>query len=370
KDKQLEPKLYDGNVIKNTSAIVIPDSEETLMLAEENLSKMLLKQHDPMMLEKKVNTTPVDYNSMNFSDLNPSCRPTKVEVPKEHPKFSMGLRSKDEALEFIIKFLKMIQVRLKTHVCRIRTDNRTEFVNQTLRDYYEKVGISYETAVARSPRQNENVSKASSFLDVIPTVVHTIAPNLEHFNKWTKDHPLDNIIEEEIDFEESFSPVARLDAIRIFLAFAAHMNMIVYQVDVKTSFLNDIMREEVYVSQPNGFVDNDNPNHVYKLKKALYGLKQVPRTIFEKYGMESSDPVDTPMVEKSKLDEDTQRKAIDPTHYHGMIVTLMYLTTSRPDLTFALCMCAWYQAKPIEKHLHAIIRIFKYLRGTVNRGIL
>ncbi|GJX97657.1 retrovirus-related pol polyprotein from transposon TNT 1-94 [Tanacetum coccineum] len=271
--------------------------------------------------------------------------------------------------------------------------------------------------------------------------------------------------EEGIDFEESFAPVARLDAIRIFLAYAAHMNMIVYQMDVKTAFLNGILREEVYVSQPDGFVDQDNPNHVYKLKKALYGLKQAPRawydllskfllsqefskgtvdpTLFirrqgkdillvqiyvddiifasttpelcdqfskimcskfkmsmmgkisfflglqisqsprgiflnqskyaleslKKYGMESSDPVDTPMVEKSKLDEDTQGKAVDPTHYRGMIGTLMYLTASRPDLTFVVCMCARYQAKPTEKHLHAVKRIFKYLRGTVNQGL-
>ncbi|GJU70053.1 hypothetical protein Tco_1256312 [Tanacetum coccineum] len=85
--------------------------------------------------------------------------------------------------------------------------------------------------------------------------------------------------------------------------------------------------------------------------------------------MESSGPVDTPMVEKSKLDEDTQGKAVDPTHYHGMVGTLMYLTASRPDLTFSVCMCARYQAKPTEKHLHAVKRIFKYLRGTVNRGL-
>ncbi|GJS87988.1 retrovirus-related pol polyprotein from transposon TNT 1-94 [Tanacetum coccineum] len=87
--------------------------------------------------------------------------------------------------------------------------------------------------------------------------------------------------EEGIDFEESFAPVARLDAIRIFLAYAAHMNMVVYQMDVKTAFLNGILREEVYVSQPDGFVDQDNPNHVYKLKKALYGLKQAPRAWYD-----------------------------------------------------------------------------------------
>ncbi|GJV15893.1 retrovirus-related pol polyprotein from transposon TNT 1-94 [Tanacetum coccineum] len=201
-------------------------------------------------------------------------------------------------------------------------------------------------------------------------------------------------------YKESFAPVARIEAIRIFLAFAAHKNMIVYQMDVKTAFLNGILHEEVYVSQPDGFVDQDNPNHVYKLKKALYGLKQALRAwynllsnflltqdfskgttdptlfirrqgndILLKYGMESSDPVDTPMVKKSKLDEDPQGKAMDPTHYRGMVGTLMYLTASRPDIMFVVCMCARYQANPTEKHLHAIKRIFKYLRGTVNRGL-
>ncbi|GJR68342.1 hypothetical protein Tco_0592790 [Tanacetum coccineum] len=86
--------------------------------------------------------------------------------------------------------------------------------------------------------------------------------------------------------------------------------------------------------------------------------------------MESSGPVDTPMVEKSELEEDPQGKAVDTTHYCGMVGTFMYLTASRPDLTFAVCMCAQYQAKPTEKHLHAVKRIFKYLRGTINRGLL
>ncbi|GJZ85294.1 hypothetical protein Tco_0650633 [Tanacetum coccineum] len=85
--------------------------------------------------------------------------------------------------------------------------------------------------------------------------------------------------------------------------------------------------------------------------------------------MESCDPVDTPMVEKSKLDEDTQGKAVDPIHYRGMVGTLMYLTSSRPDLVYVVCMCARYQARPTEKHLHAVKRIFRYLRGTVNRGL-
>ncbi|GKE64092.1 retrovirus-related pol polyprotein from transposon TNT 1-94 [Tanacetum coccineum] len=160
------------------------------------------------------------------------------------------------------------------------------------------------------------------------------------------------------------------------------MNMIGYQMDVKTAFLNGILREEVYVNQLDGFVDQDNPNHVYKLKKALYGLKQAPRSWYDllsKFLLSREfskgtvdptfDPVDTPMVEKSKLDEDAQGKVIDPTHYRGMVGTLMYLTASRPYLTFVVCMCAWYQAKPTEKHLHAVKSIFKYLRGIVNKRL-
>ncbi|GKB12299.1 hypothetical protein Tco_0846222 [Tanacetum coccineum] len=85
--------------------------------------------------------------------------------------------------------------------------------------------------------------------------------------------------------------------------------------------------------------------------------------------METCEPADTPMVEKSKLDEDPQGKAIDPTCYRGMIDTLMYLTASRPDLVFALCMCARYQGKPTTKHLHTVKRIFRYLRGTINMGM-
>nr|GEY60924.1 uncharacterized mitochondrial protein AtMg00810-like [Tanacetum cinerariifolium] len=155
---------------------------------------------------------------------------------------------------------------------------------------------------------------------------------------------------EGINFEESFAPVARLEAIRIFLAYVAHKNMVVYQMDVKTAFLNGLQ-----ISQsPEGIFINQS-------KYALESLK--------KYGFESCNQVDTPMVEKSKLDEDKEGKAVDPSHYRGMIGTLLYQTASRPDLQFAICMCARYQARPIEKHIHAVKRIFRYLCGTVNRGL-
>ncbi|GJT79634.1 retrovirus-related pol polyprotein from transposon TNT 1-94 [Tanacetum coccineum] len=168
------------------------------------------------------------------------------------------------------------------------------------------------------------------------------------------------------------------------------MNMVVYQMDVKTAFLNGNLREKVYVSQPDGFVDKDKPNHMYKLKKALYGLKQSPHAWYDmlssflisqdfskgsvdltlfilRDGKElllvqiyvddiifaASTPklcdlfskiMDTPMVKKSKLDEDKEGKAVDQSHYHGMIGTLLYLTASRPDLQY-LYACVpglWY----------------------------
>nr|GEX81142.1 retrovirus-related Pol polyprotein from transposon TNT 1-94 [Tanacetum cinerariifolium] len=216
--------------------------------------------------------------------------------------------------------------------------------------------------------------------------------------------------EERLDFEESFAPVARMEAIRIFLAYAAHKSFTVFQMDVKTAFLHGSLKEDVYVCQPEGFIDADHPSHVYKLKKALYGLKytqlfsdlmksrfemsmmgemtfflglqvdQSPCGIFinqskyvleilKKYGMESCDPVGTPMEIKDKLDLDQNGTLVDATKYRSMIGALMYLTSSRPDIVHSTCLCARFQAKPTEKHLKEVKRIFHYLRGTVNTGL-
>nr|GEY39767.1 uncharacterized mitochondrial protein AtMg00810-like [Tanacetum cinerariifolium] len=166
--------------------------------------------------------------------------------------------------------------------------------------------------------------------------------------------------EDGIDFEESFAPVARLEAIRLFIANAASQNMIIFKMDVKTAFLNGELNEVVYVSQPEGFVDPEHPTHVYRLNKSLYGLKQAPR---------ACTPIDTPMAECPKLDEDKRGKLIDPTRYRGMVGSLMYLSASRPDIVFAVCMCARYQAKPTDRHLQAIKRIFRYLKGTIHMGL-
>ncbi|GKE56320.1 retrovirus-related pol polyprotein from transposon TNT 1-94, partial [Tanacetum coccineum] len=118
----------------------------------------------------------------------------------------------------------------------------------------------------------KTVSEGSLSSNVIPTTVYSDAPISVHLSKWTKDHPLQNIIGDPSRPTRSCSDIS---------CVAAHMNIIVYQMDVKTAFWNGILREEVYVSQLDGFVDPNNPNCMYRLKKALYGLKQAPRAWYD-----------------------------------------------------------------------------------------
>nr|GEX90849.1 retrovirus-related Pol polyprotein from transposon TNT 1-94 [Tanacetum cinerariifolium] len=174
--------------------------------------------------------------------------------------------------------------------------------------------------------------------------------------------------EEGIDFEEFFALVARMEAIRIFLACAAHKSFIVFQMDVKTAFLQGLLKKDVYVCQPEGFIDADHPSHVFKLKKALYGLKQAPRSWYD----ESSTFL---------LQNHFFKGTTDPTLFirrfvDDILVVPVYVddiifgsTHPRPDIVHATCLCARYQAKPTEKHLKEVKRIFRYLRGTVNTGL-
>ncbi|GKC70547.1 retrovirus-related pol polyprotein from transposon TNT 1-94 [Tanacetum coccineum] len=291
------------------------------------------------------------------------------------------------------------------------------------------------------PKNFELATTKPSWINAMQEEIH----EFERLQVWELVPCPDKVMQEEgIDFEESFTPVAIIEAIRIFVANAANKNMMIFQMNVKTAFLNGELKEEVYVSQPEGFVDQEYPLHVYKLKKALYGLKQASRVwydmlssflisqhfskaavdptlftrkvgndlllvqiyvddiifastimalcnefanemntkfkmsmmgqmsfflglkisqspkgiflnqskyaseIIKKYDLLTSDYVDTPMVEKNKLDEDLQGTPVDATLYRGMIGSLMYLTSKRLDLIYAVCLCARYQAKPIE----------------------
>ncbi|GJR23740.1 putative ribonuclease H-like domain-containing protein [Tanacetum coccineum] len=271
--------------------------------------------------------------------------------------------------------------------------------------------------------------------------------------------------EEGIDYDEVFAPVARIEAIRLFLAFASFMGFIVYQMDVKSAFLYGTIDEEVYVSQPPGFVDPDHPTKVYKVVKALYGLHQAPRawyatlsTFLEKHGykrgtidktlfikrdkkdimlvqvyvddiifgstnkswcdefealmksrfqmssmgeltfflglqvkqhkggifisqdkyvaeiLKKFDLVNvkaaiTPMETKVPLTKDEEAFDVDVHLYRSMIGSLMYLTASRPDIMYAVCVCSRFQVTPKTSHLNAVKRIFKYLKGKPNLGL-
>nr|GEU56235.1 copia protein [Tanacetum cinerariifolium] len=199
---------------------------------------------------------------------------------------------------------------------------------------------------------------------------HTVAPfdNSPFINVFALEPHSEASSSEDISSTEStyesFVLVARIEAIRIIIANAASKNMTIYQMDVKTAFLNSELKEEVYVSQPKGFVDLDHLTHVYRLNKVLYGLKQAPRA-----WMDSCDSVDTPMVNRLKLVEDPLGIPVDQTRFRSMVGSLMYLTASRPDLVFVVCMCARYQASPTKKHLEALKRVFWYLKGTINWGL-
>nr|CAN62460.1 hypothetical protein VITISV_035911 [Vitis vinifera] len=223
--------------------------------------------------------------------------------------------------------------------------------------------------------------------------------------------------EEGIDYEKTFAPVARLEAIRMLRAFACFKDFILYQMDVKSAFLNGFINEEVYVEQPPGFQSFNFPNHVFKLKKTLYGLKQAPKAWYERlnfskcmhsefemsmmgelnfflglqikqlkegtfinqakyikdllkrFNMEEAKVMKTPMSSSIKLDMDERGKSIDSTMYRGMIGSLLYLTASRPDFMYSVCLCARFQSCPKESHLSAVKRILRYLKGTMNIGL-
>nr|GEX26043.1 hypothetical protein [Tanacetum cinerariifolium] len=178
----------------------------------------------------------------------------------------------------------------------------------------------------------------SSSGDVSSAESNQVIKPHNHLGKWFKDHPMDNVIakgcrqKECIAFKKSFAPVARIEAIKILIAIAVSKNMIIFQIDVN-AFLNGELKEEVYISQPKGFVNPDHPTHVYRLKKALYSLKQAPRAWYSTLSRDefkildvnnganvvflmitnTSDPVDTPMVDRSKLDEDPLGISVDQT---------------------------------------------------------
>nr|GEU40710.1 putative ribonuclease H-like domain-containing protein [Tanacetum cinerariifolium] len=238
--------------------------------------------------------------------------------------------------------------------------------------------------------------------------------------------------EEGIDYEEVFALVARIEAISLFLAYASFMGFMVYQMDVKSAFLYGTIEDEVYVCQPLGFEDPDFPDKVYKVVKALYGLHQAPRAwnetlanyllengfqigkidqmLFIKkqkgdillvqiyvddiiFGSTNKDLckafeklmkdkfqmslmgeltfflASTPTYTEKPLLKDPDGEDVDVNTYRSMIGSLMYLTSSRQDIMFAVCACACFQVTLKASHLHAVKRIFRYLKGKPYLGL-
>nr|GEU76349.1 retrovirus-related Pol polyprotein from transposon TNT 1-94 [Tanacetum cinerariifolium] len=296
----------------------------------------------------------------------------------------------------------------------------TEFLNKTLNAFFKEEGTEHQTSTARTPEQNSVVERqnhgnvtSQQELDLLfgplydeffnadsnpqdkqpsMNVQSTSAPSTlknvhaegnindqaeegEQLQDDEFTNPLcaptqevaesssHNIAkgyaqEEGIDFEESFAPVACLEAVWIFIAYAAHKSFPIYQMDVKMAFLNGPLKEEVYVVQPDGFIDLDHP------EKAKYTLE-----ILHKHGMDKGQSIGTPMATKPKLDADLSGNPVDQTDYRSKIRSLMYLTSSRSYIVQAVCFCARYQSRPTEKHLKEVKRIFRYLRGTINIGL-
>ncbi|GJR54375.1 ribonuclease H-like domain-containing protein [Tanacetum coccineum] len=178
-------------------------------------------------------------------------------------------------------------------------------------------------------------------------------------------------------YDEVFAPVARIEAIRLFLAYASFKDFVVYQMDVKSAFLYGKIEEEFYVYQPLGFEDPEFPDRVYKVEKALYGLHQAPRACQDKYmdeilkmfGFSTVKTASTPMETSKSLIKDENAEDVDVHLYRSMISSLMYLTSSRPNIMFVVCACARFQVTPKISHLHAMKRIFGYLKGKPKLGL-
>nr|GEY21907.1 putative ribonuclease H-like domain-containing protein [Tanacetum cinerariifolium] len=167
--------------------------------------------------------------------------------------------------------------------------------------------------------------------------------------------------DEGIDYDEVFAPVKRIEAIRLFLAYASFMGFMVYQMDVKNGFLYRTIKEEVYVCQPLGFEDPDYPDKVYMVVKALYGLHQAPRAW--KFGFTDVKSASTHIETEKPLLKDPDGEDADVHIYRSMIGSLMYFTSSRPDIMFAVCACKRFQVTPKVSHLHAVKRIFSDCDG-------
>ncbi|KAA0032275.1 Integrase, catalytic core [Cucumis melo var. makuwa] len=166
-----------------------------------------------------------------------------------------------------------------------------------------------------------------------------------------------------IDFEETFSPIARFETVRIVLALAAQQQWPVYQFDVKSAFLNGELQEEVYVEQPEGFVKKDSEEKVYKLTKALYGLKQAPRACSSK-----SLVTEVKSHMKNKF-EMTDLEMANAQRFRSLVGGLIYLTHTHPDISYSIGVISRFMQRPSRDHFGIAKRVMRYIAGTIEYGL-
>nr|GEV88008.1 hypothetical protein [Tanacetum cinerariifolium] len=246
KAQQLEQKLYDGHVFKNTSAILIPDSEETPMLAKESRSKMLLKQQDPMMLENKVNTTPVDYaalnqNSINSSNPSPSCRPTKVEVPKELPKVSMVNTSLKKLKHYVVGF--NVVVKERTTVTAI-----TEGFPKCLSSNGTCCGTTSFSVKNVEVKMNKAINENEQLLEqVINKDTVNIIMNLTVDNTSVNVHECEKCLKLEIELLNKKDFIEKVTYDKLFRSFTTREKHCI-SLEVDTQLNQEIFQRDNFVS--------------------------------------------------------------------------------------------------------------------------
>nr|GEX76266.1 hypothetical protein [Tanacetum cinerariifolium] len=234
----------------------------------------------------------------------------------------------------------MIQVRLNVLVRHIRTDNGTEFVNQTLRDYYEEVGISHETSVARSPQQNGVVKRQA-----VATACFTQNRSIIRLHHGKTPYELMHGLVQKSSSSTSYVPPLRNDWDLLFQPLFDELLNPPPSVDNQAAEVIAPITEK-----PVEIIDRG----VKRLKQSQIPIVKVRWN--SRHGTEFT----------------WERKDFFRSKYHHLFARRRVTRQgkpSRPDLQFAICMCARYQARPTEKHVHAVKRIFRYLRGTVNRGL-
>nr|GEW62448.1 hypothetical protein [Tanacetum cinerariifolium] len=281
----------------------------------------------------------------------PSCQvptqaPTVTSTENINKEETVKENAQVEDDEFVNIFCTPVQDRRETSSCHVDSSNMHTFYQRHLsehrwmKDHLLEQVIGNPSQSVRTRRQLESDDEMCMFaLTVSQTEPKNIKEAMAN-SAWNESmqeelYQFDRL-DEGVDFEESFPPVARLEVVLLFIAYAAHKSFTVYQMDVKTAFLYGPLKE-MYVNQPDGFVDPYHPDKVNHLKKALYGLKQAPRAWYDELS--------------------------------NFLVSKGFSKASRPDIVHATCYCARYQAKSTEKHLTAVKRIFRYLKDTIHIGL-